>query len=92
MTLSVGSLIQALQDLCTQEDNALPEFPVVVRVDLGPEQEFRIVGVSLEEPDEFGIHRDPYVVIEGGCALLGDDPWSAVDAEEQPPAKEERDR
>lgn len=83
MTMSIRALIRALQGLYEQEDNALPEFPIVIRLDLGPEQEFRIVGVSLEDPSVYDPGRDPYAVIEAGSILFGDDPWIDPEGSEQ---------
>ena len=84
MTMSIGALIQALQGLYEEEENALPEFPIVIRIDLGPEQELRVASVFLEDPGVYDTGRDPYVVIEAGNILLGDDPWTDPDGDEQP--------
>jgi hypothetical protein len=60
--LTVRQLLHQLAVLLSQADNALGNDPVVVRVDLGPEQTFAVQAVHVEYC-EYNV-RDPIVVIE----------------------------
>jgi hypothetical protein len=46
--LTLRQLLDHLTELLTQDDNALEDDPVVVRVDLGPEEDLAVYGVYLE--------------------------------------------
>src|SRR5579875_79937 len=79
-TMTLGTLLAALNrltDIEWPDLNATADEEVVIRIDLGPDQDFEVRSVSVE--DRAGCDEDPIVVIEAGLA------WS-------PPAPSEPDR
>jgi hypothetical protein len=75
----VGQVIaklQALRDLEAPATNALDVEPVVIRIDLGPDQDFHVTDIYVDEPSDYE-ERDSFVVIEGGPVIL---PGEDIDA------------
>jgi hypothetical protein len=66
-TMTLGSLLAALRGLTEIQCpgfNATPCDEVVVRIDLGPDQDFEVRSVYVE--DRSGYDEDSIVVIEAG--------------------------
>lgn len=66
-TMALGRLVTALQGLTTielPETNAIEYDDVVIRIDLGPDQDFTVSGVYVEDRSAYS--QDDIVVIEAG--------------------------
>lgn len=66
-TMTLGRLVAALQGLTTielPETNATEYDDVVIRIDLGPDQDFAVSRIYVEDRSDYG--QDSIVVIEAG--------------------------
>jgi hypothetical protein len=82
----VGQVIaklQALRDVEAPATNAVDTDPVVIRIDLGPDQDFHVTDIYVDEPADYE-ERDSFVVIEGGPVILPGDDLDAGAGDDDP--------